>query len=223
MPLLAIPLFKRRRELAEVRGHVHTAIDREARLQAVANAAGLPVVPLSAARAAAGASRTASPPPVARNGLSAADRAARRAAQRRSRRRKPLLLGAVVAVAAVAGIVVLQTQSSKPVASHRAGSRSAAGASGVPSAPVAVLNATSTQGAAANLAQQLRAKGIKVATVGNVAASRRSGLLILYAQGEQAQARRLAGMLTGKSPTIAPMDAATHAAAGRSSLAVVIG
>jgi LCP family protein required for cell wall assembly len=223
VPLLAIPLLKRRRELAEVRGHMYTSLDREARLQTAANAAGLPVVPLPAARAAARASRAASPPP-ARNGRTAADLAARRAAQRRWRRRKAVLAGVLVAVAAVGGVVVLATQNSaKPLASHRAGSRSASGAAGVPSIPVAVLNATSTQGAAANLAQRLRAKGVNVATVGNVTASRPSGLQILYAQGEQTQAQRLAGMLTGQSPTVAPMDAATQAAAGRSSLAVVIG
>jgi hypothetical protein len=133
------------------------------------------------------------------------------------------LTGAVVAAAAVAGFVVLETQGSKAVAAHGASSRTAASTSGVPNAPVAVLNATSTQGAAASVARQLRGKGIRVATVGNLTASRPSGLQIRYSPGAQAQAQRLAGMLGGHSPTIAPMDAATQAAAGRSSLAVVIG
>jgi hypothetical protein len=107
----------------------------------------------------------------------------------------------------------------KNAASHRAASSSA---DAVPTTPVAVLNATSTQGAADRLAQQLRSRDVKVAAVRNLAESRPPGLWILYASGARDQATRLARLLAGRAPTIAPIDPVAQAAAGSAAQVVAV-
>jgi hypothetical protein len=84
----------------------------------------------------------------------------------------------------------------------------------IPTVPVAVLNATSTQGAAGGLAQQLRSRGVKIARVANLTESRPPGLWILYGPGARTQAARLARLLATRKPTIAPIDPVAQAAAG---------
>jgi hypothetical protein len=84
----------------------------------------------------------------------------------------------------------------------------------LPTVSVAVLNATSTQGAASRLAQQIRSREVKIAGVGNLTDSRPPGLWILYAPGARIQAARLAYLLAPQTPRIAPIDHAEEAAAG---------
>lgn len=88
--------------------------------------------------------------------------------------------------------------------------------------PVAILNATATQGAAAGLAQQLRSRAVKIATVGNVAGSHPAGVWVLYAPGERAQAERLARLLARRAPAVGPIDPTVQAAAGTAARVVVV-
>jgi hypothetical protein len=126
--------------------------------------------------------------------------------------------GASIVVAGVAA-VLLTGALGHQTAPHRVVSKPA---SVVPTVPVAVLNASTTQGAAGGLAQQLHSRGVKIAGVGNVVESRSSGLWILYAPGARPQATRLAGLLSARSPTIAPADSAAQAAAGTSAKVIVV-
>lgn len=92
----------------------------------------------------------------------------------------------------------------------------------VPSVPVAVLNATSTPGAAGRLARQLRSRGVKIDTVGNISESRPPGLLILYAPGARPEAEVTAKLLGAQRPTVAPIDPVAQAAAGTKIHVVVV-
>jgi LytR cell envelope-related transcriptional attenuator len=215
VPLLAIGLFKRRRDLAELRGHLGTAINGEARLDAFADAQGLPLVSVPAARAAARATGAPRQP-------------AGRHAERRRGRGLVIAGGLVLAVAIGVGVFLVQrgggTHAAKPFAAHQHPAQTAAAVSGPPTVPVAVLNAGTTPGAAGNLAQQLRTEGITIGTIGNLSESVSARLEIAYAPGAQLQAQRLAKILSAHSPAVGPMDSATQAAAGSGAqLAVVIG
>lgn len=92
----------------------------------------------------------------------------------------------------------------------------------VPTVPVAVLNATSTQGAAGRLARQLQSRGVKITAIGNLIEPRRPGLWILYAPGARTQAARLARLLTARAPAIAPIDPVEQAAAGTDTKVVAV-
>jgi hypothetical protein len=95
---------------------------------------------------------------------------------------------------------------------------------GPPTVQVAVLNAGTQQGAAGALATQLRGEHVNVGTVGNVSGAKQSGLVIMYSPGQNAQAQRLAQLLSFRHPTVAAIDPATAAAAGTGTqLVVVIG
>jgi hypothetical protein len=87
--------------------------------------------------------------------------------------------------------------------------------------PVAVLNATSTPGAAHKLAVSLKADRIKVPTVGNLSATLPSGNEILYAPGRYHQAKLLDHLLGGKVP-IQPIDPVVAAQAGSGVKLVVV-
>jgi hypothetical protein len=88
---------------------------------------------------------------------------------------------------------------------------------------VSVLNATAMPGAAHQLAVQLRADRVTVSRVGNVVETRPPGLEVLYEPGDRDQALRLARLLSGRSPTVAPIDPVSAAAAGsRAGVVVVI-
>ena len=92
----------------------------------------------------------------------------------------------------------------------------------VPTVPVAVLNATSTAGAASKLANSLKADHIKVSTVGNLQEAVPPGNEILYLPGQRAQARLLAHLLRGQVATVAPVDPVAAAAAGAGAELVVV-
>jgi LCP family protein required for cell wall assembly len=89
-------------------------------------------------------------------------------------------------------------------------------------APVVVLNAGTTQGAAAKLARALRAKHLDVLGAGNLTSPAPGGYEILYTVGAHAQARRLARVLSADSPLVAPADPAAQAAAGPRAKVIVV-
>ena len=201
LPLLAIPLIKRRRALAEVRVQLRNSIQAEAQLRTAVIRAGGPFSHVDV-------------PPVSDTSWTAVTYA-----RRRPRLRTALLAGAAAATAAAAGALLLTGLVGHSAAGAPRHAQSPVAAPGV---PIAVLNASSTQGAARDLARALLAKGVKVATVGNLVESRRSGLWILYAQGERAQASRLARLLSNRAPTIGPIDPAAQAVLGSSAKVAVV-
>jgi hypothetical protein len=91
-----------------------------------------------------------------------------------------------------------------------------------PTVPVAVLNATSTQGAAAKLARRLRARKVKIAHVGNLSEPLPPGLLILYSPGNSAQAAVLARSLSSQHPKVEPINPVAQAAGHGARIVVVI-
>jgi hypothetical protein len=137
-----------------------------------------------------------------------------------------VLAGIGVAAVAAAGVLaVLLTNGGGHAASAHAArhrTREAAGKRPVlPAVPVAVLNASSAPDAARRLALRLRADGVRIAAVGNLAESRPPGLWLLYAPGERTEAVRLARLLPG-SPMIAPVDPVAQSAAGGNDPVVVV-
>jgi hypothetical protein len=204
VPLLALPLIKRRRALKELRMQLRNSVLAETQLRAAVIRAGGPFSHVDI-------------PPAPGPSWTEIKYA-------RPRRRMPrvLLAGAVATLAVAGGLTLLLTGvvGNSGSARHVASSSTA---SAVPVVPIAVLNASSTQGAARDLARVLAAKGVKVATVGNLTESRPAGLWILYAQGERTEASRLARMLANRAPTIGPIDPTAQAAVGSTAkIAVVI-
>jgi polyisoprenyl-teichoic acid--peptidoglycan teichoic acid transferase len=124
----------------------------------------------------------------------------------------------VIAVIAAGAIYLLShaTSSSAPARHHvaRAGSL-------LPTVPVAVLNATTTPGAAGQLATRLRTDGVTVSEVGNVTETLPPGLEILYAAGYRAQALRVARLLASRPARVGPIDPVSAAAAGSGARVVV--
>jgi|GEM_PF-268695 len=201
VPLLAVAMFRRRRDLVGARHRVVAGLPAGAALSSAL--AHIPYVPL---------------PP---RPMSAAELEQRRLAQRRAHRRR--LVGTVLAVglvaaaaaAAVAGGVARHTR-------HRP--RRHTIVITVPTVPVSVLNASGVTGAAGQLAAQLKRQHVGIGTVGNESEPRPPGLQIMYAPDERKQALLLAHLLAARSPTVLPIDAATMAAAGYGAkLVVVIG
>ena len=197
LPLLAVPLIKRRRELAKLRAQVAATLQFEAQLSAATPLPATPAVP-------PGTSTGEWTVPVY---------------TRRSYKRTRALVMAIATVLVAVGAVGIYLNVSGGHAVRHVQRRVAA----VPSVPVAVLNATATQGAAAKLARQLRGRGVKVSTVGNLRESLPPGVWILYAPGNAAQASLLARSLASKHPAVEPINPVAQAAAGRSAqIAVVI-
>jgi hypothetical protein len=139
-----------------------------------------------------------------------------------------LVVGAAILIGAGVVFGFAKLVSPSGPATHVGASRSAptatagAAAQSVPTVPVAVLNGGGAPGAAHKLAQQLSSQRVNVSTVANVAPSRAHGLWILYAPGAQAQAQQLARLLSAQSPTVAPVDPASQAAAGTAAQVVVV-
>jgi hypothetical protein len=141
----------------------------------------------------------------------------------RSRSRRPLTIALAVLLLGAAGAAAVyaatRAQTSTP-ASHKP--RVVHRPRAVPTVPIVVLNATSTPGAAHDLALALQARHVPVRAVGNVTETLPPGTEILYAAGERRQAQLLAKILSGRSPTVAPIDPVTSAAAAGAKLVVVI-
>lgn len=90
------------------------------------------------------------------------------------------------------------------------------------SAPVVVLNAGTTQGAAGKLARSLRAKHIDVLGASNLNSPAPGGYEVLYTVGSRVQAKLLAHVLQADSPIVAPADPAAQAAAGPRAKVIVV-
>jgi LCP family protein required for cell wall assembly len=195
LPLLAIPFFHRRRELGKLRAQLAATLHFESQLRAAAPGAG------------PSAAQTGWTPPVF-------------IVPRLSRRTRWLAGAGALLLAAVgaAGILVNLNGGSTPKQVTHSVVQS------TPSVPVAVLNASKTQGAAGKLAKQLKGRGVKVAKVGNLGGSHPPGLLVLYAPGYRSEAAALAHVMAAQHPTIQPIDPSAQAAAGsKTRLALVIG
>ena len=244
VPLLAIPFIRRRRELRRVRAQLAANRQLEARLAAAAPVAAGAALVSPAALAAPAPVATRAPRPVvsptpriaapvaapapapapapALAPAPARARAPARApargtatAPRRVRVRPGVLaIAGAVIVGAFGAFVILDHGSSSRPPTGRPGSVAGGAVPAFTAVPIAVLNATSVQHAAGDLAQQLRSDGVRIAAVGNVVESRPAGLAILYAPGVRPQAERLARMLAARSPTVAPIDRDRHAARG---------
>jgi polyisoprenyl-teichoic acid--peptidoglycan teichoic acid transferase len=195
LPLLTIPFFRRRRELGKLRAQLAATLHFEGRLRAS--------TPGGAA-------------PPAQAGWSPPEFFVPRVP-----RRTRLLAGVgalVLAGVGAAGIVVNLSggkTANRVVATHAAPS--------TPSVPVVVLNASRMRGAAAKLAAQLRGRGVKIGSVGNLTQSHPPGLLILYSPGYKSDAAALARVLASRHPAVQPIDPSVQAAAGKKArLALVI-
>jgi LCP family protein required for cell wall assembly len=146
----------------------------------------------------------------------------RRIAQRVSYKRKVLATTVVVVLAVVGAGVWIAKQDLGSSAGRHGRPRSAV--SDVPTVPVSVLNAGSISGAARQLADDLRVRGVSLGAVANDPEIRQPGITIMYAAGELPQAKRLAILMKGVSPQVAPIDSTTTSAAGYGAkLVVVIG
>jgi hypothetical protein len=89
---------------------------------------------------------------------------------------------------------------------------------------VVILNSTQVPDAAHRLSTSLRAHGVRIRGVGNVSGTRPAGLQVLYTADERIQAERLAALLSGRHPNIAPIDPTAAGAAGAGAkLVIVIG
>jgi LCP family protein required for cell wall assembly len=196
LPLLAIPLLRRRRELLKLRAQLAATLHFEGQLSSD--------VPVPAGPGPAFAGEW-TPPVYGTPRLPLGTRV--------------LAAGGAVLLVAFAGLGVALRLKGNPGVQHVQPRKIA---QTIPSVPVAVLNTTPTAGAAGRLAQQLRVRSVKIATVGNLSESRPPGLLILYAPGERAQAALLAHVLAGQKPSIQPIDPVTQAAAGRSARVAVV-
>jgi LCP family protein required for cell wall assembly len=220
VPLLAIPLLRRWRDLQSLRAVLQRSLEREAQLGARLGAlptgaltAGGRLPPAVAPRRASSSTPQRSPMTVHTGSAS------------RSRTRVLIALGVVI-LAVAAGLAFLLTRQGGHAVSGVApgpANRSLVKPAALPALEVSVLNAGSVRGAAARTATQLRSQGVKIAAVGDF----RGGTLprateIEYAAGERAQAARLARLLAGSTPTIAPVDPGTQAAAGKRARLVVI-
>jgi hypothetical protein len=203
VPLLAFGLFRRRRDLALARQHLVAGAPMGVHLSS--SLAHVPYVPL---------------PPQQPAPMSFDDLEQRRVAQRRAYRRKVVAITLLAVLAVVGAGVAIAQRATSSSSTHRP-SRPL---STVPTVSVSVLNASTIPGAARQLADDLHARGVTLATVGNDPESRARGITIMYASGELAQAKRLALLMKGVSPKVAPLDTTTTAAAGYGAkLVVVIG
>jgi hypothetical protein len=220
VPLLALSMVRRRRELHELSARVRSNLHHEAQLSAA--------VPAGPIRAPAPAAAIGAMEP----GPARPSRSAHPEPRRTRVKLRPLKPYLVVAAAILVGAGVVfgfaKLVSPAGQGTHVRASRAAttatsgAAAQSVPTVPVAVLNGGGAPGAARKLAQQLSSQRVNVATVANVAPSRAHGLWILYAPGAQAQAEQLARLLSAQTPTVAPVDPASQAAAGTAALVVVV-
>ena len=200
-PLIVLLLIVRRRELREARTRLRDNSVRAARLATA-------VAGLEASLPAAAAAHQQQEP-IAIYG------------QPRMTPRRWALTGACAFAIAAAGVVGFDLADN---AGHIARARAVtADHPSIPTVPVAVLNATQTQGAAGRLARGLERHRVKIAVVGNLVESLPPGLLILYTSGAREQAARLARLLPARAPTIEPINPVVEAAAGdKTKLAVVI-
>jgi polyisoprenyl-teichoic acid--peptidoglycan teichoic acid transferase len=194
LPLLAIPFFRRRRELGKLRAQLAATLHFEAQLRAATPGGASP----------AGQGSWATP---------------QFAAPRLSLRSRLLGVAGALVLAGIGAAGIVVNLSGGGTVRQVAGKNAAPS---TPSVPVAVLNATRTPGAAGKLSRQLRGRGVKLGTVGNLSEARPPGLLILYAPGYKSQADILARVMAARRPAVQPIDPAAQAAAGSEARLVVV-
>jgi polyisoprenyl-teichoic acid--peptidoglycan teichoic acid transferase len=101
------------------------------------------------------------------------------------------------------------------------GSTSSAAPAGPP-VPVAVFNASTTAGEAHRIAAELKTDRVHLGQIGNIKASLRAGVYVLYPPGAQAQARGVARLIPNLSPRVEPMQPQVRSAVGQHNEIVVI-
>jgi len=200
-PLLVIMILRQRRLTRQVRVQLHTNLELAARYSAAIPAA-LTAPPRSATATRGGFTE--------------------RHDYRVRRGRAAIVLPAVAVALAAAAAGYLATRAG----GHAELIPAAAAKQGVPGGPptvsVAVLNASRQPSAAADLARHLEAQRVHVIATGNVTRSRAPGYWILYAEGSERQAEKLAAMLKPRMPRIGVIDADARAAAGPIAKLVVV-
>jgi len=195
--LLALLVFSRQRELSLLREQVSQAIALEARPLSLLAAAGIGHALPAPAKSA---ERAATTPTIYRV---------------RRRWRRGALASASVAILAILlalGIHVLRSNSSSSSSSARGGF----------SIPVAVFNATGSPGAAHRIAGTLKADRVHVREVGDLNANLAAGVYVLYPPRAQAEARRLARLISSLSPTVTPIQPQVQNVVGRQNEIVVV-
>jgi LCP family protein required for cell wall assembly len=232
LPLLAFLGIRRIRELRRPRAHLAAGRQIGARLPVFTGAPGAGGTPVVSAASLRAAGRPAvslgrSAPSVAGPASGAAGRwaGAPRTYRHRAPLRRPGVLVPVLAIIAAAAVAAALLVSHGGKAGTTPAARRAAAAhkaATIPTVPVVVLNASTTVGAAGNLAAQLRADRVSVSQVGNVTETRPPGTEVLYAPGQRAQATLVARLLGSRTPTLSPIDPVTAAAAGSGAPVVVL-
>jgi polyisoprenyl-teichoic acid--peptidoglycan teichoic acid transferase len=196
--LLGWSVLGRARELATLREQVAHAMRTEATQRSL----------LAAAAGPAGYGATAAAAPFAAHSPA-------RTVYRAPRRLQGRAVGALAGAVLVAGAVALG-------ADALLGGSSPAPAPRGP-VPVAVFNATSSVGAATNVARSLRASHVRVSHIGQIrSANLGPGTFVLYPPGTAAQARSLAGMIPGLRPTVTPIQPQLQSTVGRGGEIVIV-
>ena len=224
LPLLAFLALRRILDLRRARPDLAAGQQSGARLAAQGGLAAVPAGPsanlrrllgLDALRTGALSGLGGGTPHVASGRWSEGTRV-----YRGSKVYRPLVLTPVIVLLVIAAgaAVYLAVQPTTPVARPKPVHRSRT----LPDVPVVVLNATQTDGAAHELAVFLQRRKVRVSAVGNVTETLPPGTEILYASGEHSQAKLLAKLLATRSPSVAPIDPVTSAAADGAKLVVVI-
>ena len=83
------------------------------------------------------------------------------------------------------------------------------------SLPVAVFNATSTPGAAHDIAGELGAGRVRIGEIGNISTDLGKGVYVFYPSGAQAEAQRVARLLPTLTPRVAPVEPQIQTSVGR--------
>jgi LCP family protein required for cell wall assembly len=132
---------------------------------------------------------------------------------RRPLARRSVALGAAAVAAALiaAGAYLLLRGGSSPAPPSRG------------PVPVAVFNATGTPGAAHSIAAALRASHVHVARTGDIKnVNLGHGAYVLYPPGTERQARALAGLIPGLTPTVTPIQPQLQSTVGRHGEIVIV-
>jgi LCP family protein required for cell wall assembly len=207
LPLLIVPLLRRRRERSELRGRMVAAAAHTGQLGVALRGGPMPA-PLGPAPGQAAARLQPEGMTIYGRGRSFG---------------RAWYLPVAASVAAIGAVLVLgaiaisENGNTTPT-THRL----AAPKPMLPTLPVSVLNATSTPGAAARMGTQLKAAHVTVGSVGNLVETRPPGLMVLYAPGARDQAVLLAKVIGIRESAIAPIDPVAQAAAGASAQLVVV-
>jgi polyisoprenyl-teichoic acid--peptidoglycan teichoic acid transferase len=211
--LLALLVFNRQRELSMLREQVVHALTLEARQR-----------PLLATAGILGPEQTPTSTPLAQQPSTRAPPAEGASTEIPDAERVPTIYRAPrrrhIGVLAAAGVAIVGILIALGV--HLLHARSLSSTPADSPVPVAVFNATSSPGAARRIADTLRAGHIHVGAIGNINASLGHGAYVLYPSGAQAQAQRVARLLSGLSPTVTPIQPQVENVVGRHNEIVVV-